>query len=171
VRAKSRTRLNKIQREAEGYLELGLAQQALNALGRLGNPADTGATTLYLWGESLRALGRFDEAIGSLRQAAKAEPENVHIWLALGWCHKRTNQLDLAIDDLENGLTADPGDPLLHYNLACYLSLARNKLRALDHLSRALALDSRYRHMIDGEPDFDPLRSDPDFQALTNVSV
>jgi tetratricopeptide (TPR) repeat protein len=171
VKTKERTRLNKIQREAEGYLELGLPQQALNTLNRLGNPVECGTTTQYLMGEALRALDRHGEALDPLRRAAESEPENVHIWLALGWCYKRTDRIDLAIGALDKALTADPNEPLLHYNLACYHSLAGHKSQVLDHLSRALAMDAKYRYLIDEEHDFDPFRNDADFQALTSAIV
>jgi tetratricopeptide (TPR) repeat protein len=167
----ARIRLNKIQREAEGYLELGLGRQALAAVERLGNPAEFGPTTLYLWGESLRSVERYEEAIAPLTQAVQADGENIHIWLALGWCYKRTGRIEMAIGALEKALLADPNEALLHYNLACYLSLARQKDGALDHLSRALSIEPRYRELIEAEADFAPLRSDPDFQALTGSFV
>ena len=34
------------------------------------------------------------------------------IWLALGWCYKRTNRLDLAIEALEEGLTVAPDEAM-----------------------------------------------------------
>lgn len=164
-------RRRKIKREAEGYLELGLPRRALATLARLGDPTDFDAQGLYLWGEALRALERYDEALVPLGQAAEIEPENIHIWLALGWCYKRTGQLEQAIDALERALAAEPEEALLHYNLACYLSLAGKKRPALDHLGRAFSLDPNYRRLIDEEPDFDPLRADPEFQALCGKST
>ena len=80
-------------------------------------------------------------------------------------------RLDQAIQALDKAVAADPAEPLLHYNIACYYSLAGSKPQALEHLSRALALDSQYRYLIDDESDFDPLRNDPDFQALTSAIV
>ncbi len=59
-----------------------------------------------------------------------------------------------------------PGEALLRYNLACYLSLAGRKRRALRYLSQAMALDPVYREMAEEEADFDPLRADPEFQAI-----
>jgi tetratricopeptide (TPR) repeat protein len=171
TQSQQRVRLNKIQREAEGYLELGLPALAIQALQRLGVPAQFAPSTLYLWGEALRAAERYVEAIPPLEQAAQAEPENMHVWLALGWCYKRTGRLDQAVEAIRRALTADPTEAVLHYNLACYLSLAGDKGKALDHLSQALNLDPDYRSLIDGESDFDPLRSDPDFQALLGIIV
>ena len=171
MRANAQIRLNKAQREAEGYLELGLPQYALRTLARLGEPSSFGPVTLFLWGEALRAMDRYEEAIGPLKQAAARDSENIHVWVALGWCYKRTGRLDQAIAALESALSADPSEALLHYNLACYLTLARSKERALVHLARALAIDANYRSLIDKESDFDTLRNDPDFQALTMINV
>ncbi len=158
----------KLQREAEGYLELGLARRALDVLARLGDPTRLDGQSLYLWGEALRELGRYDDALVPLGQAAELEPENIHVWVALGWCYKRTGRLDLAIEALEEALAAQPEESLVHYNLACYWSLAGNKDRALGYLEQSLAIDPAFAQLIGDEPDFDPLRDDPDFQAVVN---
>jgi len=168
--ADERTRRSKIQREAEGYLELGLGQNALSALRRLGDPIEFDPRSLHLWGEALRTLERYDDALIHLRRAAEAEPEDLRIAIALGWCYKRTDQLDKAIDALERAVEYDPTEALLHYNLACYWSLAGNKSVALEYLAGALEIDADYARLIDDEPDFDPIRFDPEFQALCGRS-
>ncbi|MGA2256343.1 MAG: tetratricopeptide repeat protein [Thermoguttaceae bacterium] len=183
-----RIRRMKLQHQAEGYLELGLPQQALQVLGRLGAAASAdcangvggangagGANsadvrTLYLQGEALRSLERYGDAIVPLRKVAELEPENVQVLLALGWCHKRTGRIDLAIEALETALAADNDEPLIRYNLACYHSVVGDKRNALAYLEQALVLDPNYRLLIDHEPDFDPLRGDPDFQAICDGS-
>jgi Flp pilus assembly protein TadD len=156
----------RLQREAEGYLELGMSQHALACLGRIGDPTTMDASALLLWGEALRALKRYEEAIEPLRRAAQFDPENINIFLTLGWCYKRVGRLDLAIEALERALATEPNEPLLRYNLACYFSLSGNKSRALRHLAKAFAAAPDYRTMIDAETDFDPIRDDPDFIDL-----
>ncbi len=168
--SKDRIRRMKLQHQAEGYLELGMSQQALDVLSRLGDSGDADLHTLYLQGEALRGLGRYAEAVGTLGRVTAAEAENVRAWLALGWCHKRTGRIDLAIDALEAARSADPEEPLILYNLACYWSLAGGKRQALEYLERALAMDPAYRRLIDAETDFDALRSDPAFQAVCDGS-
>ncbi len=166
VTTKNRIRWAKIRREAEGYLELGMPEHALDALARLAGSKGVDAHALFLRGEALRSLERYREAIGPLRLAADEVPQNSQVWFALGWCYKRTGRIDLAIDSLQSVLSHAPGDVLAHYNLACYCSLAGEKSRALEFLSRALEIDPDCRQLIDEEPDFDPLRFDPEFQAL-----
>jgi hypothetical protein len=68
-------------------------------------------------------------------------------------------------------LDLEPREAILHYNLACYYSLAAEKRRCLEHLSRAIKLDTKYRFEASEEHDFDPMRSDPDFQAITTIIV
>jgi tetratricopeptide (TPR) repeat protein len=170
VSLRNRIRRTKLQRTAEGYLELGMPQHALETLARLGDPAGLSGRALYLRGEALRAMERYQEALMPLRQSAELEPENLHVWFALGWCYKRTGQIRLAIRSLERVLALTPAEALVHYNLACYWSLAGNKHRALEYLCRALTIDPDYRRLIDGEPDFNPIRSDPQFQALCGAS-
>jgi Flp pilus assembly protein TadD len=146
-----------------------MPQQALDAISRLQNPSERSPRSLFLQGEALRCLLRHEEALVPLRKAAEAEPDNVHVWLAIGWCYKRIVRVDLAIRALERAMEVAPTDALIHYNLACYHSLAGNKQRALARLSQAFAFDPTYRTLVESEPDFDPLRSDPDFQALTRL--
>mgnify|MGYP002622756173 CR=1 FL=1 len=167
----SRDRSRRLALEAEGYLELGMHEHALGSLMQLEESGALDAHSIYLKGETLRSLQRYEEAIGELRRASRFIPDDIHILLALGWCYKRTGQLQRAIDSLEDALIVEPGEALVHYNLACYWSLAENKTRALSFLATALEIDSSYRDLIDAESDFDPLRSDPDFLALTSVIV
>jgi Flp pilus assembly protein TadD len=166
VNARNYIRRDKIENEAEGYLELGMAQQALSALSRLGDPSELDSNGSYILGESLRSLKRFEEAIEPLRRAAETASNNLQALLALGWCYKRIGRLDLAINTLEQALAVEPSEPLLRYNLACYFSLAGNKNRALRYLSQTLSASPDYRRLIDDEPDFNPIRHDPEFQSL-----
>jgi len=153
----------KLQHQAEGYLELGMPQQALDALARVGQSDSADVQTLYLQGEALRALGRYGEALVPLGRVTQSEPENIHAWLAAGWCHKRSGRIDLAIDALETALAADPEEPLIRYNLACYECVLGNMSQAKLHLAEAfnLALDQdctdEWKKQMLGDPDLKPL--------------
>ena len=181
-------RLQQHLRSAEGYLDVlmvfadrwppeegardRLAARALDELAKIPDEEPRWfAERAYLKGQALRTMERFEEAIEPLQQAAEAQPENIHIQLALGWCYKRTGRLDLAIQSLEEAMEARPDEGIIHYNLACYWSLAHNKGLALQYLTQSFDLDPNYRDMVADERDFDPIRDDPDFQMLTSVIV
>jgi tetratricopeptide (TPR) repeat protein len=98
-------------------------------------------------------------------------PEQLEAWLGLGWCYKRLGRLGDAITALRTGLEAAPSQPLLLYNLACYHSLAGDVTAAVDHLTKAISIDDQFRDLTGAERDFDPIRSDPRFVAVTHVVV
>jgi tetratricopeptide (TPR) repeat protein len=95
----------------------------------------------------------------------------MYVWLALAWCYKRTGRILEAIRALESALDSEPREPILHYNLACYWSLLAQRTRALSFLQHAIDLNSNFRDLVNDEPDFDLLRNDPEFRALTSVIV
>lgn len=183
----NRIRRQQILREAEGYLDLitvfgekmpckpdvrdALAGRVLTTLDRVENPGGLKAHILFLRGQALRAMDRFVEAVPLLREAAEYEPQNIHIRLSLAWCYKRCRRLDLAIQALEEALEADASHAIVHYNLACYWSLAGNVKLAVTYLAQAFDMEPEYRDLIHSEHDFDPIRNHPHFLALTGVIV
>lgn len=182
-----RLRRKQMLQEAEGYLDLLLgfadqwplpvdvrntvAERGLATLDRIKEPGPDRAKLLYLRGQMLRVLEKYEQAVAPLAAAADLDPESVQIHLALGWCYKRIGRLDRAIESLEAILQVDRSEAIVYYNLACYWSVAGDKRKAIDYLARALDMDTHYRELIDQEPDFDALRSDPEFQSLTSVIV
>jgi tetratricopeptide (TPR) repeat protein len=169
--APSRDRLDRVVHQAEGYLELGLPEQAARALQRRRSLVEKSGRASYLLGESLREIECYTDAVAPLEQAAELLPSDMHVFLALAWCYKRTGRLTSAIDALEQALRCDPLEAILHYNLACYWSLALDRRRAIRALGRALDLDGNYLDLVPYESDFDAIRDDPEFQMLTSVIV
>jgi len=93
----------------------------------------------------------------------------VPVWLALGWCYKRMNRLDLAIESLEEASEVNSEQAIIQYNLACYWSLAGNVDQAVFYLSRAFDIDTNFRNLVSGESDFDPIRSEAEFRMLNGL--
>lgn len=152
--------------EAEGYLMLELPEKALEILTSQDDWATMKFEASLLTGEALRSLDRYREALGPLETAAKLKPGDLSTAIALGWCYKRTHRLAQAIDALVRAIDENPEEPLLHYNLACYWSLAGQPLKAVRALEEAIDLDSEFRDRVAAEHDFDPIRSHPEFVRL-----
>ena len=185
--AMPRHRRQAILREASGYVELGellleptrpvppssekLLHRALDLVSLLPEPTRSTAGAKLLEGEALRALGRWHDSLEAFRMVAAQEPKRLEAWLGMGWCLKRLDRLAEAIGALQQGLGHSPREPILLYNLACYHSLAGNVQGAIEHLTNAIALDGRFRDLTEAEPDFDPIRKDPRFVAVTHVTV
>ena len=66
-----------------------------------------------------------------------------------------------AYDMAAEGLAHHPDHPSLHYNLACYASLAGMTEQALEHLTRAFDGDPRTREWAADDADLDAIRDDP----------
>jgi tetratricopeptide (TPR) repeat protein len=176
-------------RRATGYVELGellisgeeaapaaaaiVLRRALAELAVLPESFRQQPLASLLEGEALRALGEWQTAIPPLQRATAGGRRGgrLEAWMGLGWCWKRLGRIDAAIDALDEGLNAFPEQPILHYNLACYHSLAGDVQAAIDHLTRAIDIDGRFRDLTGAERDFDAIRTDPRFVAAVHVTV
>jgi tetratricopeptide (TPR) repeat protein len=157
--------------EAEGFLDLDLPQHSLRILESRAEWPGLQFEACLLKGEALRRLHRHREAINSLETAYSLCPGDSRVALALAWCYKRTNKLAQAIDALEHARRSHPESALLHYNLACYWSLAGNHGKALSELRAALDLQPDLRNLLADEEDFHLLRGTPEFERLAMGST
>jgi len=66
---------------------------------------------------------------------------------------------------LREGIEAGADDPGMHYNLACFESLAGNAAEALEHLRIACEGDESFLEFAKSDTDFDPVRDDPRFPS------
>lgn len=180
-----RLRRRQLLQEAEGYLELlftfldrwpmdpqvrdRVIRRALSALDQLDEPNCLAA--LILRGQALRLLEDYAAAVDVFQEVIQRDTENIHAYLELGWCYKRTGRIDLAIRSLEDALEVDRQQAIIYYNLACYWSLAKNVALTLAYLAQAFELDESYRELVAEEADFNPVRNHPEFLALTGVIV
>ena len=171
---------------AEGYLDLAmaldqwplelslrqsLADRALQNLDTIEKPLGYKPYILFLKGQACRTAERFTDAIHYLEQSLKLDPDNLHAFLALAWCYKRTDRMDLAIESMQSAVELDAESGIAHYNLACYCALNRQIDLALMHLSFALDLNSEFRDLVANESDFDAIRENPRFSSLTSAAV
>lgn len=171
---------------AEGYLDLAmvfdqwplelslrqsLADRALENLDAIENPLGHKPYILFLKGQACRIAERHSEAANHLEQSLKLDSENLHTYLALAWCYKRLDRLDLAIESMQSAVELDAESPIAHYNLACYCALNREIDLALMHLSFALDLNSEFRDLIAEESDFDSIRENPRFASIASATV
>lgn len=166
--ANSPLQIHRLLDEAEGYLMLEMPEYALRILQSRDEWPRMTFEACFLKGEALRSLDRHREALAALDVAAALRPDDVGVALAQGWCYKRTNRLAEAVDALERAARSEPDNALIHYNLACYWTLAANPSRALEELAVALSLDPELRRLIAEESDFDALRGCPAFERLAN---
>jgi len=92
-------------------------------------------------------------------------PTGWELWAPIGQLYQE-GRYEEAADRARDLAAAHPQYPALLYNLACCESLAGRKADAIKHLRLALERSDRVRSYLDGDSDLDPLREEPEFQAL-----
>ncbi len=182
-----RVKRKQLIRSAEGYLDLimvfddrwsldmnlrqRMVERAIACLEQIKKPMGHKPYILFLKGQAHRAINEYSKAINFLQQSSRLDPDNIHTFLALAWCYKRVNRIDLAIEAMETAIQIESGCAIACYNLACYWALAGNVTNAVANLEKAFDLNPDYRDYVQNEPDFDKIRTDPEFQAATTVIV
>jgi len=156
----------RLLRAAEGYLDLDMADHALESLRRIVDPGPDPFTYYALQGQAWRSKREHHQALEWYQRAHELAPRDLNVLLEMAWCFKRIDRLDLSIETLREAYQFHMTVPVVLYNLACYYSLAGNKDQALSWLGRALRLNRGMSKLVAAETDFDPLRGDPDFQHL-----
>jgi tetratricopeptide (TPR) repeat protein len=103
-----------------------------------------------------------------LRQAAQADPEDPEVLFSLG-------NLLTSSGQYEEGLKIDldlsricPEDPIVHYNLACSLSLLERTDEAMASIERAFGLGYGDVEFMMSDPDLGNLRRHPRFSELVD---
>lgn len=155
---------------AQGYLLLELPDAAMRELRHFVTAAETPLAAHQLRGEALRMRGDFEEALQSFEIVLQEKEDDLGVLMAMAWCFKRIDRLDKAIESMKHAYLSSPKVAVVHYNLACYYSLAGDKEEALSWLARAIRLDASFRDQVAKESDFDPIRNDPDFQYLIQLA-
>ena len=86
---------------------------------------------------------------------------------AEGLVHFANEDYDKAAETYEQFLDERPGDAGFLYNLACAESRLGRKDSALKHLRQCVEAEERFKENAVTDPDFDAIRDDPEFSAIT----
>jgi tetratricopeptide (TPR) repeat protein len=76
-------------------------------------------------------------------------------------------EYEKAAETYERLLAETPGDSRFLYNLACSEAQLGRKEQALDHLRQAIGTNPHLKESAPRDPDFDPIRDEPEFSAIT----
>jgi tetratricopeptide (TPR) repeat protein len=86
---------------------------------------------------------------------------------AEGLVHFANEDYARAAETYEQFLDERPGDAGFLYNLACAESRLGRKESALLHLRECIEADAKYKENAVRDPDFDAIRDEPEFSAIT----
>jgi predicted Zn-dependent protease len=145
---------------AEGWLELGLPDEALKELEQVSPVRREEPPALMLLWRIHSAAGRWRECVEVADELVQREPANIFGWIHRSYALHELKRTQEAADLLEPALVKFPDDELVTYNLACYACQLEkvNEAKALLILAfrRGDAKEIRKRALND--PDLAPMQ-------------
>ena len=119
-----------------------------------------------------RSLGMEDKAREAGRRGVMlAErhvedyPDNARAYFLASSPLVDLGRMEQAIEWVERAIAIDPDDPSTRYNVACFYAQLGEIEKALDYLEGSVTS----RSWLESDPDLDPLRSHPRFQAYVET--
>ncbi len=155
-----------IRERAEGYLMLGLHEEALRELSRLRDRGEDELFADYLEGLIRRGMGDMEEARRIFEGVLNRRPDLTAVHIDLAYVYRRCDSMDRAMSTLRRALDLDPSLGLAYYNLACYQAVDGRPDLALGTLARAIRENAVFRGYAVEDEDFDSLQDDPRFLYL-----
>lgn len=142
----------------EGYLQLGLLEDALDELERMPAPGKGRPEWLQLKVAALVKAVRWEEALVCCEELIRRAPESHHGYIHASFClHELGRTLEA-----RNRLLAAPRfvteQALFYYNLACYEAQLENPDEAATLLRIAFRRDGSLCRVAISDRDLEPLR-------------
>lgn len=145
---------------AQGYLELGMVEEALSELVAIETSAISDPDLIELRLHVLMQGERWSDALASAEELlllnSSALPAYIHGAFALHELGRTAEARDLLL----RGPEVLGMDPTYHYNIGCYEAVLGNRESAKRSLERSFALDSTYRDFAKQDSDLESIRSE-----------
>lgn len=136
-----------------GYLQLGMVAEAREELGQI-NPVDEAKPEVQaMWVELHLAEKNWEPMADLSRDLAESDPDQAMWWVHWAYALRELQQIKEAREVAVRGLERHPDEPVLHFNLACYLSLLGEFDESSDHVNRSISLDERFQEESVQDPD------------------
>ena len=152
------------------YYDLGQHEEAITAYQRAIELDPNFAYPHNGLGNVYYNLGQYGEAIVAYQRAIELDPNLAAPRNGLGIVYHVLGQYEEAITAYERTIELDPNSAHPHYNWALLEAGRGNADVALEHLTDAGTLDPRWKEYVRNAQEFETLRDDPRFQALTETT-
>lgn len=143
---------------ANGYLELGMHQDALEELKKI-DPIQRNDRLVLACRLAIHMdLEDWAGIVDVSRELALRNPKEPEWWINWAFGVRRLESLSAAEVILHEALEAFPDEPCIHFNLGCYACVQGRLAKAKDRLLRAIKLAPSLRKSALTDEDFTVLR-------------
>lgn len=142
---------------AQGWLELGLPEEAWNELQQIAVEFWDRLEVMLLSLDTLQSLKRWPECAELGEKALQQYPDCGPIYLVTAYAVRRCRSLGEAHELLLRGEQALSEEAMYHFNLACYECQLGDLTEAARRLALAFQLDPKYRVRALEDDDLQPL--------------
>ena len=125
----------------------------------------------YYWtpGKRNQSMAAYRKAIAIAGEDLRVNPNDAQSYGVLAICHAMLKEKKPALDAVQQGLRLSPEDPLLLFQAAIVFSQFDQPDEAIAWLKKAIAAGYS-PSSIQALPNFEPLRTNPQFQQLLKVN-
>jgi predicted Zn-dependent protease len=138
---------------AQGYLELGMAEEALAELSSIPDIGNRDPDIVELHLHVLIQAKRWAEALSAAEELLRIRPLAIPAYIHGAFALHELRRTAEARDLLLKGPEELRKDPTFHYNIGCYEAVLGNREAALRSLNQSFALDDSYRDFARHDPD------------------
>lgn len=117
-------------------------------------------------GNSYYSIDKFDSSIVAYKAAIRINPKSETALLSAGDAYKELSNYDSAIYYFKETIKVNSFNNLAYYKLAAAFAVKKDKGYALSNLEAAFKKGFKDQELLQRDPSFDGLRSDPDFSKL-----
>jgi len=142
---------------AQGYLDLGLNEEAWAELASLPRAIQDTPEGLHITTALLMKEKRWDEALLVSYRICELQPNLSGGFIHAAYCLHELDRTREACQVLHNGPESLKDEPICHYNLSCYAVCLGKFEEARALLERSFELDERLALIAERDPDLMPL--------------
>jgi len=143
---------------AQGYLELGMVEEALAELSGVKSLEAGDPDLVELRLHIMMHAERWSEALVVAEELLRLNPSAVPAYIHGAFALHELGRTAEARDLLLRGPEILRKDPTYHYNIGCYEAVLGNSESAKQSLERSFALDETYRGFAKKDPDLEAIR-------------
>ena len=145
---------------AQGYLELGMVDEALDELSFLKGFEISDPEIVELRLHILMQGQRWDAALTTAQELLQVTPDAVPAYIHGAFALHELGRTLEARDLLLKGPPVLRKDPTFQYNIGCYEAVLGNRESAMRSLGESFALDETYRDYALQDPDLKTIYSE-----------